>query len=73
MLIQCDIQLDAEACRSGKTQTHLQFLGRYDPPGGSAGRLVDRVALHRVAEAGARSFLHRVGDELLAANTPAAP
>ena len=62
-----------DACRLGDGRTHLQFLGRYDPPGGPVGRLIDRMALHRVAEAGARSFLHRVGEELLTANTPVAP
>ncbi|HLF41255.1 MAG TPA: hypothetical protein VI854_07255, partial [Acidimicrobiia bacterium] len=57
----------------GSTGTSLQLVGRYDPPGGRIGRLVDRVAMHRVAEAGARSFLRRVADGLVGANTRVAP
>ena len=64
-----------EACPVGcdGTATHLQFLGHYHPPGGSVGRVVDRIALHHLAEACVRSFLHRVGDGLLGVTTRAGP
>jgi hypothetical protein len=64
-----------EACPLGYkgTATHLQFLGHYDPPGGPVGRVIDRIALHHLAEACVRSFLHRVADGLAGVNTRAGP
>lgn len=44
----------------GKDRTQLAISGRYDPPLGTVGRSVDRIALHRVAEATIKYFLDRV-------------
>lgn len=54
-----------EASRLGGSGTHVSLLGNYEPPGRGFGRLVDRMGLHHVAEAGIRSFLHRVADVLV--------
>jgi hypothetical protein len=43
----------------GDSQTVLQVHGQYDPPAGSLGRHLDRLVLHRVAEATVRAFLTR--------------
>ncbi len=40
--------------------THLEFRGVYTPPLGVVGALLDRVALHRLAEATVRNFLERL-------------
>jgi hypothetical protein len=44
----------------GKDRTQLAISGRYDPPLGTVDRSVDRIALHRVAEATIKDFLDRV-------------
>jgi hypothetical protein len=41
-------------------------LGRYDPPLGTVGRTIDRIALHRIAEATIKDFLDRVAATLQA-------
>lgn len=40
--------------------THLEFRGIYLPPMGPIGALLDRVAMHRLAEATVRNFLERL-------------
>ena len=45
----------------GKERTQLAISARYRPPLGVVGRTVDRVLLHRVAEATVKDFLDRVG------------
>jgi len=50
----------------GKDRTQLAISGRYDPPLGTVGRAVDRIALHRVAEATIKDFLDRVAAVLQA-------
>jgi hypothetical protein len=50
----------------GKDRTQLAISGRYDPPLGTVGRTVDRLALHRVAEATIKDFLDRVAAALQA-------
>jgi hypothetical protein len=44
----------------GKQRTQLALSGNYEPPLGTVGRTVDRLALHRIAEATAKDFLDRV-------------
>jgi hypothetical protein len=44
----------------GKDRTQLAISGRYAPPLGTVGRTVDRIALHRIAEATIKDFLDRV-------------
>jgi hypothetical protein len=44
----------------GKDRSQLALSGRYDPPLGTVGRTVDRIALHRIAEATIKDFLDRL-------------
>jgi hypothetical protein len=44
---------------------------RYVPPFGSVGRVIDRAALSRVAEATLKDFLDRVADTILMASREA--
>lgn len=48
--------------------THLTFQGRYTPPLNSVGAMLDRIALHRVAEATVRTFLERLADAVMEAS-----
>ena len=45
----------------GEERTQLAISARYRPPLGVVGRAVDRVLLHRVAEATLKDFLDRLG------------
>jgi hypothetical protein len=45
----------------GEDRTQLAISARYRPPLGLLGRTVDRVLLHRVAEATIKDFLDRIG------------
>jgi len=45
----------------GEDRIQLAISARYRPPLGALGRTVDRVLLHRVAEATLKDFLDRVG------------
>lgn len=40
--------------------THLTLRGRYTPPFASLGEVLDRLAMHRIAEATVRNFLERL-------------
>ncbi len=55
-------RLDAELelGNLGTARTQLAISGRYEPPLGTVGRTVNRLALHRVAEATIKDFLDRV-------------
>jgi hypothetical protein len=61
-------QLDAdlELLATGSSTATLRLTGSYRVPLGSAGRLLDRVLLHRVAEASLADFLEQVSQRLLA-------
>lgn len=48
----------------GGDRTQLAISARYRPPLGMVGRAVDRVLLHRVAEATLKDFLDRVGEAI---------
>jgi hypothetical protein len=48
----------------GEARTQLAISARYRPPLGAVGRTVDRVLLHRVAEATVKDFLDRVGEAI---------
>jgi hypothetical protein len=56
-------QLDAtiEVGALGQDRTQLAISARYRPPLGVVGRAIDRVLLHRVAEATLKDFLDRLG------------
>jgi hypothetical protein len=48
----------------GEDRTQLAISARYRPPLGVVGRAVDRVLLHRVAEATLKDFLDRLGQAI---------
>lgn len=55
--------MDAELVLSSLGEsTHVEFRGVYTPPMGPVGALLDRVAMHRLAEATVRNFLERLVD-----------
>jgi hypothetical protein len=45
----------------GEDRTQLAISARYRPPPGAVGQTIDRILLHRVAEATVKDFLDRVG------------
>ena len=49
----------------GEDRTQLAISARYRPPLGVLGRSVDRLLLHRVAEATVKDFLDRVGAAII--------
>jgi hypothetical protein len=48
----------------GGDRTQLAISARYRPPLGVVGQAIDRVLLHRVAEATVKDFLDRVGQAI---------
>jgi hypothetical protein len=48
----------------GGDRTQLALSARYRPPLGAVGQAVDRVLLHRVAEATVKDFLDRLGQAI---------
>lgn len=57
---------DLEVAPLGPGLTQLSISARYRPPLGALGRVIDRVLLHRVAEAAVKNFLDRVGERVRA-------
>ena len=55
---------DLEITPMGAAMTSISFMGRYVPPLGPLGREVDRVLLHRLAQASVRALLARVAERL---------
>jgi hypothetical protein len=51
---------DLEFTPMGPAMTSISFMGRYVPPLGPLGREVDRMLLHRLAQASVRALLARV-------------
>ena len=51
------LDADLEVAPFGQEQSQLVLRARYEPPGGAIGRGLDRVLLHRLAEATLRAFL----------------
>ena len=49
--------------------TQLTLRGRYEPPLGAVGRRLDRLLMHRIAEASVRSFLERLAQTITAGET----
>jgi hypothetical protein len=64
-----DADLEVASLRPGRTQ--LAMSARYVPPFGAVGRMIDRAALSRVAEATLKDFLDRVADAILKTAAPA--
>lgn len=46
------------------TSTQLTFVGRYTPPGGLVGGIIDVLALHRIADASLQSFFEHAAQRL---------
>jgi hypothetical protein len=65
------LDADIEVASLGPGRTQLSISGRYTPPLGPVGRVLDRALLHRVAEATVKDFLDRAA-EILAAPAIAA-
>jgi hypothetical protein len=66
------LEADLELGSLGGDRTQLAISARYQAPLGVVGRTLDRVLLHRVAEATVKDFLDRVGtaitDQAMAAS-----
>jgi hypothetical protein len=58
-----DADLEVASLRPGRTQ--LAMSAMYVPPFGTIGRVIDRAALSRVAEATLKDFLDRVADAIM--------
>jgi hypothetical protein len=58
------LDADLEVMPLGPDQVMLTLMGRYEPPLGAVGRHMDRLVLHRIAEASVRSFLRRTAVKL---------
>jgi hypothetical protein len=56
------LEADLEIATLGRSRTQLSISARYRPPLGFVGKALDRVLLHRVAEATIKDFLDRVGE-----------
>ena len=61
---------DLELAPLGSDRTQLSFYGGYEPPLAGIGRRLDRLVLHRVAEATVRTLLHRLAGALSDAPEP---
>jgi hypothetical protein len=60
------MEADIEIAALGRSRTQLSFNGRYSPPLSVVGEAVDRVLLHRVAEATTKDFVERMAAKLSA-------
>jgi hypothetical protein len=58
------LDADLEIGPLGEDRTQLAISARYRPPLGVVGQAIDRVLLHRVAEATVKDFLDRVGQAI---------
>jgi hypothetical protein len=58
------LHADLEVVPLGESVTQLTLMGRYDPPLGALGQRLDRLLLHRIAQASVRTFLEGVGAAL---------
>lgn len=64
------LEADIEVAPLGSQRTQLSISARYTPPLGTLGKAVDRLLLHRVAEATLRDFLERVARRIEAEAAP---
>ena len=55
---------DLEVAAIGPMLTQLTLRGRYEPPLGALGQRLDRLLMHRVAEATIRAFMLRLAEGL---------
>ena len=59
-----DLDADLELAPLGPDLTQITLQGRYQPPLRVIGRGMDRLLMHRVAQASIRAFLRKLGDAL---------
>jgi hypothetical protein len=62
------LSADLEIAPLDGALTQLTLRGRYEPPLGAIGRRLDRLLMHRIAEASVRAFLERLVTSLMAAD-----
>jgi hypothetical protein len=67
------LSADLEIAPLDRDLTQLTILGRYEPPLGAVGRRLDRLLMHRIAEATIRAFLVRLVSTLAAEPDAPAP
>lgn len=48
----------------GRTQTKLTFEGTYEPPMGPLGRVIDRIAFRKLADATVKTWVDRIAQAL---------
>jgi hypothetical protein len=58
------LEADLEVAQLSERRTQLSVSARYRPPLGALGRAVDKVVLHRVAEATIKDFLDQIGETI---------
>jgi hypothetical protein len=58
------LSADLEVAALSPQITHLTLRGSYEPPLGAVGQRLDRLLMHRVAEATIRSFMRRLAESL---------
>ena len=58
------MEADLELAPAGPGSTQIQLYGTYTPPLEAAGRRLDRLLLHRVAQSTVRAFLHHLAQDL---------
>ncbi len=58
------LSADLEITALDSELTQLTLHGRYEPPLGAIGRRLDRLLMHRIAEASVRSFLRHLAEAL---------
>ena len=63
------LSADLEVAPLDANLTQLTLRGRYEPPLGAVGRRLDRLLMHRIAEASVRAFLGRLVSTLSAVET----
>lgn len=67
------MQADLEVAPFGEGRTQVTLMGRYEPPLDSLGRRLDRLLLHRIAQATVRAFLARLRLRLDEGSTSLSP
>jgi hypothetical protein len=55
---------DLVLMHAGPKETRIVFEGTYEPPLGPLGRVIDRVALRRVAESTVKGWVDRIAEAL---------
>jgi hypothetical protein len=55
---------DLVLSKAGSTGTRISFEGRYKPPMGPLGKVIDRIALRRIAEATVQDWVDRLAQAI---------